>query len=62
MTPATCIVGIVILIAAVYMFKHVRGLFKGTTGCSCCDGGAGCCSSEKNTSEGDGKPPCCSGK
>ncbi|EHM41411.1 hypothetical protein HMPREF0080_00940 [Anaeroglobus geminatus F0357] len=35
MTPATCIVGIVILIAAVYMFKHVRGLFKGTTGCSC---------------------------
>lgn len=46
MTPATYIVGIVIIIAAVYMFRHIRGLFKGTSGCSCCNGD-NCCSSKK---------------
>ena len=40
MSPATIIVGIVILIAVIYMVRHVRGMFNGSSGCSCCDGGA----------------------
>lgn len=38
MSPATIIVGIVILIAVIYMVRHVRGMFNGSSGCSCCDG------------------------
>ena len=50
MSPATIIVGIVILIAVIYMVRHVRGMFNGSSGCSCCDGGGSCCSTRKSKS------------
>ena len=51
MSPATIIVGIVILIAVIYMVRHVRGMFNGSSGCSCCDGGGSCCSTRKSKSD-----------
>ncbi|WP_289001766.1 FeoB-associated Cys-rich membrane protein [uncultured Megasphaera sp.] len=41
MDITTIIVGIVVLIAAFYIGRHVRGLFKGTASC-CGSSGGGC--------------------
>ncbi|NME27532.1 FeoB-associated Cys-rich membrane protein [Megasphaera hexanoica] len=41
MSIATIIVALVVLAAAFYIGRHIRGLFKGTA--SCC-GGSGSCS------------------
>ena len=48
MSPAIIIVGTVVLIAVIYMVRHVRGLFKGTASCcgNSCSGGCSSCQSE----------------
>lgn len=48
MTFSNIIIGIVVLAAAVYILRHVVGLFKGTKGC-CSGGCSGSCASCQTT-------------
>ncbi|HAM04547.1 MULTISPECIES: FeoB-associated Cys-rich membrane protein [unclassified Megasphaera] len=55
MSIATIIVALVVLAAAFYIGRHIRGLFKGTTSCcgssgSCSGSCPSCCSHPEKTS------------
>ncbi|WP_293998944.1 FeoB-associated Cys-rich membrane protein [uncultured Megasphaera sp.] len=54
MSIATIIVALVVLAAAFYIGRHIRGLFKGTASCcgssgSCSGSCPSCCSHPKKT-------------
>ncbi len=49
MNITTVIVAIVVLLAVVYLGRHIRGLFKGTTSCcSSCGGGCSCSTTKES--------------